>query len=103
MKKMLVRALGLVLFIGCNSENATESKTEAAVAPTGTEAKMQPAEFADAKYADIGKQGLTALSSGDIDGWMKALLTTLFMYGIMETALQEKKPLQFTGKKEGQN
>lgn len=31
---------------------------------------MQPAEFADMKYAAIGKKGLEALSSGDIDGWM---------------------------------
>jgi len=31
---------------------------------------MQPAEFADMKYAGIGKKGLDELSRGDIDGWM---------------------------------
>jgi len=72
MKKMLVWALGSVLFIGCNSENATEAKTETAVAPAEAEAKIAPAEFADAKYAEIGRQGVAALSSGDIDGWMKS-------------------------------
>ena len=71
MKKMLVCALGTVLFIGCNNDKATESKDETAAAPVVAEAKTQPAEFADAKYADIGRQGVAALSSGDIDGWMK--------------------------------
>jgi len=27
-------------------------------------------EIGDAKYAEIGKQGISALASGDVDGWM---------------------------------
>ena len=72
MKKMLVWALCSVLFIGCNSETATEPKEETAIAPAGAAAKPQPAEFADAKYAEIGRQGVAALSSGDIDAWMNS-------------------------------
>ena len=72
MKKMLVWALGSVLFIGCNGGKATEPKTESSVATDSAQPKTQPVEFADAKYAEIGRQGVADLSSGDIDGWMKS-------------------------------
>ena len=56
--------------LACNNEKPAEEKTAtAAVAET----KTQPVEFADTKYADIGKRGLAALSSGDIDKWMEDL------------------------------
>lgn len=67
MKKMLVLAFSSVLFIGCN--NDAEKKTDAAPA-AATETKMQDAEFADAKYVDVGKKGIAAMSAGDIAGWM---------------------------------
>lgn len=70
MKKMLVWALGSVLFMGCDNDKATESKMETSVAAAGSESTTQPAVFADAKYADIARKGVAALSSGDIDGWM---------------------------------
>jgi hypothetical protein len=70
MKKMFVWALGSVLFFGCNDEKATEATSETATTPAATETKAGPAEFADMKYAEIGKKGLAALSAGDIDGWM---------------------------------
>ncbi len=70
MKKMLVWALGLVLFMGCDSGKTTESKMETTVTPADAAATTAPAAFADAKYADIGRRGVAALSSGDIDGWM---------------------------------
>ena len=69
MKKMFAWATGLVLFVSCNNEKAAEPKTEATPAAT-TETKMAPAEFADAKYATIGKKALAALSAGDVDGWL---------------------------------
>lgn len=36
------------------------------------DAQPPQAEIGDAKYADIGKQGIANLSSGDIDAWMTA-------------------------------
>jgi len=75
MKKMFVWALGSTLFFGCNNEKATEAKTEATPAATTaatTETKTAPAEFADAKYMDIGRKGLAALSAGDVDGWVSS-------------------------------
>ncbi len=70
MKRLLSIAFISSLFFACTNskpaDNAATTSDSAAVAP----AKPQPAEFADPKYSDIGKKGLAALSSGDIDGWM---------------------------------
>jgi hypothetical protein len=72
MKKMFVLALGATLFFGCNNEKATEATTTTETAPAAAAAdvKAAPAEFADAKYGDMGRKALAALSAGDIDGWM---------------------------------
>lgn len=61
-------AICSTFLFACNSSEPAVEKTEAAV----TESTPQPAEFADAKYADIGKKGIAALASGDVDGWMAA-------------------------------
>ena len=68
MKKLLVLVFGTSLFIACNNEKSAEDK--AATTTTETAKEAAPAEFADAKYAAIGKKGIAALSSGDVDGWM---------------------------------
>ena len=65
MKQFIAVALGAFLFFACNNEKQADETTETTPAAT-----PPPAEFADAKYAEIGKQGIAALSSGDIDGWM---------------------------------
>lgn len=39
-------------------------------AVTSTETKVQPVEFADAKYTKIGKKSLEDLTKGDTDAWM---------------------------------
>src|SRR6187402_1314539 len=74
MKKMFLWALGSTLLLfGCNNEKATESESKAdTTTAASSDSKTAPAEFADSKYADIGRKGLVALSSGDIDGWMAA-------------------------------
>lgn len=69
MKKMLVLFLGAALFNGCNNDAEKKSDT-ADTAPAATATAMQDAEFADAKYVEIGKKGIAALSAGDVAGWM---------------------------------
>ena len=55
----------------CTSKTTSEQQTTPSdSSATATPAKPQPTEFADPKYTDIGKQGLAALSSGDVDKWM---------------------------------
>lgn len=67
MKKLIFIAFTIVLFLGCKKEAPAEP-----TAPTATDepAAEQPAEFADAKYTEIGKKHMAALASGDVDGWM---------------------------------
>ena len=64
MKKSLVVLSCLALLMACKPK-------EEAAAPA---APVEPpqAEIGDAKYAEIGKQGIANLSSGDIDAWMNA-------------------------------
>lgn len=51
----------------CNNPEPAE---ENAVVPPVEESKPQAAEFADAKYTDIGKRGIAALANGSVDNWM---------------------------------
>ncbi len=69
MKQLIAAALFSFLFFACGNEKPAEVKTD--TPPEGAAATTPaPAEFADPKYAEVGKKGLASLSSGDIDGWM---------------------------------
>lgn len=70
MKNVLAWGLISSLIFACNNPKPAEDKTESKTDSVAAQPKMQPAEFADAKYAEIGKKGLSALASGDIDAWM---------------------------------
>ena len=71
MKKLMFWAFCSLLFIACNDQKKEEPTTETTAPAAATETKETPAtEIADAKYMDIGKKGIAALSSGDIDGWV---------------------------------
>src|ERR1700690_2050175 len=71
MKRLMSLLFISTLFFACtNSKPADTAATTSDSAVAAAPAKPQPAEFADPKYADIGKKGTAALSSGDIDGWM---------------------------------
>lgn len=70
MRKLFLPAIVLLFFISCNNEKPAE-KTETTAASGGAETKATaPTEIGDYKYADIGRKGIAAMSSGDIDGWM---------------------------------
>ncbi len=56
-----------LLMAGCKKETTAET-TE--VTPAATASADAPAEFADAKYTEIGKKAMYAMARGDIDGWM---------------------------------
>ncbi|MGL2963791.1 nuclear transport factor 2 family protein [Flavobacterium sp. RSB2_4_14] len=65
MKKLFLVALCIPFFIGCKKEAPAEPVAETPAAET-TE---QPAEFADAKYTELGKKAIAAMTAGDMDGW----------------------------------
>lgn len=56
-----------VSMMACNKPKSAEGPE----VPPAPSAPPPPVEIADTKYADIGKAGLAALSSGDIDKWME--------------------------------
>jgi hypothetical protein len=72
MKKMLTGALCATLFLACSAPKtednaATEVKpAEAAAAPATS---PTGASFADAKYAQMGKDGLAKFAAEDMDGF----------------------------------
>jgi hypothetical protein len=66
MKKILLLPLICTLFAACTSEVRHDNKSEASQVVN----KPQPAEFADQKYAEIGKKMFSALSRGDMAGYL---------------------------------
>ena len=71
MKKLLALAIFAFFLFSCNNEKPAEEKTAAKTdTVAAADNKPKPAEFADPKYAELGKKGLAALSAGDVDGWM---------------------------------
>ena len=70
MKKAFFFSLCSIVLFSCADQKTEAEKTETAVASTETAAAPQPAEFADPKYAEIGKSGIANLSSGNVDAWM---------------------------------
>ena len=68
--------LTLVLIAGCctllscnNSQPVVKTATSQDTTTATKETKQAPSEFADPKYAEIGKKAIAQMSSGDIDGW----------------------------------
>jgi len=70
MKKVFLWALCSSLFFACSNEKSTEAKMEASPSAANAETKMAPVEFADAKYIEMGKKGLAALTAGDVSGFV---------------------------------
>ena len=66
MKQLLSWAIGSLFLLACNENKPAETVTEA---PAAAETKVGPSEFADPKYAEIGKKGIAAFSAGDVDTW----------------------------------
>ena len=64
MKKLFLFVLFASLIVSCKKEEGMESATT-----SDNTKKVAPAEFADAKYTEIGKKTLAEMASGDIDGW----------------------------------
>jgi hypothetical protein len=66
MRKLSFWIIASMFFLyACNNETKQD---DAATSPA-PDTKTQPAEFADAKYAQVGKDGLAAMSAGDIEKW----------------------------------
>lgn len=67
MKKIFIGLICSLFLVACGN-NKTE--TEKPMVKDAETKAPPPAEFADAKYTDMGKQMMQKFESGDIDGWM---------------------------------
>lgn len=66
MKKLILFVFCATMFVACKKEATPE------VAPTpkpDASATPAQAEFADAKYTEVGKKAIAAMTAGDMDGW----------------------------------
>lgn len=71
MKQMFAGAILSLLLFACKNEKTEETKTMEVKSDTASTATSRgPAEFADPKYADIGRNGFQSLASGDVDSWI---------------------------------
>jgi hypothetical protein len=64
MKAPFIALLCATTLLACTKPAEKPAESVAEVKPT------PDIEFADAKYTEIGKRGIAALASGDIDAWM---------------------------------
>jgi hypothetical protein len=66
MKKIVFIIICAILLLNCKKEDAKETSQVV----SKTDSIKKPAEFADPKYAEIGKKSLTDMEKGDMDSWM---------------------------------
>jgi hypothetical protein len=66
MRKLSLGMIAFLFFVvACNNEAKKEAAT--------SETKNQPAEFAAAKYVQVGKDFLANMTSGNMDSWGNAM------------------------------
>jgi ketosteroid isomerase-like protein len=73
MKKLFVWMLCISIAFSCNTaatKDETSSTGDTTSTASGTSGRFRKIEVADEKYIEIGRAGLAALTSGDIDSWM---------------------------------
>jgi len=71
MKKSICWAAACCLFFACNQSGSGTSANDTTKAATPAAPAAPPAtEFADARYTDLQKKAMAALSSGDVAGWV---------------------------------
>jgi ketosteroid isomerase-like protein len=66
MRKIFLFVLCASVSVSCKKEETTKKE----VADTAADTIIKPAEFADPKYAEIGKKTLADMEKGDMDSWM---------------------------------
>ena len=81
MKKLLFFAAGCCLLVSCNNKPSESASAETKDSPSVAKATTPPqSEFADARYADMGRKQLAMMSSGDINGWLDAFADNAIYY-----------------------
>jgi hypothetical protein len=66
MKKILMGFILSGILLACNN---SKTESEQPMVKDASDTKPQPAEFADTKYTEMGKQYMQKFQEGDIAGW----------------------------------
>lgn len=91
MKKVLLLVLCSALWVNCKKAEPAEAGKPAE--PTADAATPPQAEFADAKYTEIGKKYIEALASGDTDAMMSVYTDDAKYYWNSGDSLVGKKAI----------
>ncbi len=71
MRLSLAIVAGCTLLFSCNNNQPAEKPNATGDTTVATkETKTPQSEFADPKYAEMGKKAIAQMSSGDMDGWI---------------------------------
>lgn len=70
MRKILFPCLSVFFLLSCADNKKTETSGDATVKSATADSKTMQSEFADAKYADMGKQMMQQMESGNMDAWL---------------------------------
>ena len=91
MKKMFLLVLCVALLVNCKKAESAEPTTPAE--PKADATTPPQAEFADAKYTEIGKKYMEALTKGDTDGMMAVYADNANYYWNAGDSLVGKKAI----------
>ena len=83
MRKILLPLLSIALLSSCAEDQKTPEATDPMVKNTATttaDNKSMPAEFADPKYTQWGKERMKLFAAGDIDKWGEGLADNVMTY-----------------------
>jgi hypothetical protein len=69
MRKIFILASAGFILLACNNSK-TEADSKMSSETADSSSAKQQAEFADAKYVEMGKTTLSAFEKGDIDAWL---------------------------------
>lgn len=69
MKKLFIAAAVCLAIIACN-DTKTDSASTGTTGDSESTKTTAPAEFADARYMELGKTMTAQFASGDMDAWM---------------------------------
>ena len=75
MRKIFMLFLPAVVLFACKDQKKNDETAQVKTATT-TENKPMQAEFADEKFAAMGKQMLQQFEAGDIDKWIESFADT---------------------------
>ena len=70
MRKLLLPAFSVFILLSCSDNKKAETSADTMVKTATANDKPMQSEFADAKYADMGKQMMMQMENGNMDAWI---------------------------------